>query len=281
MESSSVCESKINEAVKKISILFILIFIFSVMNVSAQYKYGTTGLLQMPTADMQKDKTLMIGVSALNPKIIPSQEWWGNYHTLNYYLNITIFPWLEVGYNCVLVKGKEGIYHWPESTWGKFVNQDRSFHGRLRIWKEGWWKEWTPQIVLGINDPTSGGWEGGGSSDKYKHNGFFQRYYIAITKHFIFNGIGNLGIHTAYVYNKRDDYPLNGPCIGANLKFNFPTNNMWIKAINGLNIMAEYDSRTINIGASYSIWKDHINLVTELTECKHISGGILFKVHLK
>ena len=27
----------------------------------AQFSYGTTGLLHMPTADMQRDKTFMIG----------------------------------------------------------------------------------------------------------------------------------------------------------------------------------------------------------------------------
>ena len=43
------------------------------------------------------------------------------------------------------------------------MNQDRSFHGRLRLWKEGWWKQWTPQIVLGVNDPGSHSDHGGGN----------------------------------------------------------------------------------------------------------------------
>ena len=266
---------------KKCILLCVLLSLLSWQKVFAQYKYGTTGLLQMPTADMQQDKTFLFGGGILSPQIIPSQEWWGNYHTPNYYINITFFPWLEVGYNCVLVKAKPGIYHWVPSTYGKFVNQDRSFHGRLRLWKEGWWKEWTPQIVVGMNDPTSGSWEGGSSSSDHKYNGFFCRYYIAATKHFDFKGVGNLGAHVAYVYNERQDYPLNGPCIGANFQFGLPTDNVWKKAVNGLNVMAEYDSRTINVGASYSIWKDHINIIAEMTECKYFSGGIFFKVHLK
>ena len=45
--------------------------------------------------------------------------------------------------------------------------------------------------------------------------------------------------------------------------------------------MAEYDSRTINCGLKYSFWKDYINAVVEMTECKHLSGGVIFKVHLK
>ena len=47
------------------------------------------------------------------------------------------------------------------------------------------------------------------------------------------------------------------------------------------NVMAEYDSRTINCGLKYSFWKDYINAVVEMTECKHLSGGVIFKVHLK
>ena len=83
------------------------------------------------------------------------------------------------------------------------------------------------------------------------------------------------------MYNNRVDYHLDGPCIGTNFKFKLPTESIWTKAINGLNLMAEYDSRTINIGGSYSIWKDNINIIAEMTECKHFSGGIFFKVHLK
>ena len=97
---------------RKFLFLLFLILFFKI-DVYGQFAYGTTGLLHMPTAEMQKDKTFMFGGSVLNPETLPSKEWWGNYYTFNYYLNITIFPWLEVGYNCVLVKGKTGIYHWP------------------------------------------------------------------------------------------------------------------------------------------------------------------------
>ncbi len=265
---------------KRLFLVYILLTLFAPKGWS-QYMYGTTGLLQMPTAEMQKDKTFMLGGGVLSPGIIPSQEWWGNYYTLNYYLNITIFPWLEVGYNCVLVKAKPGIYHWVPSTYGKFVNQDRSFHGRLRLWKEGWWKEWTPQIVVGLNDPTSGSWEGGSSSDDMRHNGFFCRYYLAATKHLDFSRKGTLGIHAAYVYNNKEVHHLNGPCLGVNYQFALPETSFWNKALNGANLMAEYDSETINVGLGYRFWKDRINLVAELNDGKYFSGGIYFKVCLK
>ena len=157
---------------------------------------------------------------------------------------------------------------------------DRSFHGRLRIWKEGWWKEWTPQIVAGVNDLTSGsggdytelGVEGNG-------NGYFNRYYIAATKHL--SWYGEWGIHAAYVYNKRGKDKLNGVAIGVDYQFALKGGEPWQKAVNGLNLMAEYDSKFVNIGAKYAFWKDHINIITELRECKYPSVGVYFKVHLK
>ena len=163
----------------------------------AQFTYGTTGLLHMPTADMQKDKTFMAGASYLNSHATPS-TW--NYDTYNYYINITFFPWLEIGYTCTLFSAEWlGVDKYGYSG---FTNQDRSFHGRLRVWKEGWWEEWTPQIVAGVNDFTTG--SGGDYTDmgvEGNGNGFFNRYYIAATKHL--SWFGNWGIHAAYVYNKR------------------------------------------------------------------------------
>ena len=109
----------------------------------------------------------------------------------------------------------------------------------------------------------------------------FCRYYIAATKHLAFEKYGNLGIHVAYVYNKKDVHPLNGPAIGANFRFQLPGNQPLTKAINNLNLMAEYDSRTVNCGFEYSFWKDYINAIVELNRCKHFSGGLIFKIHLK
>lgn len=57
--------------------------------VHAQFTYGTTGLLNMPTADMQRDKTFMFGGGFLEKHVTPAR--W-TYNTFNYYLDITIFP---------------------------------------------------------------------------------------------------------------------------------------------------------------------------------------------
>lgn len=268
---------------RRLSLVGLIMVMWCSFLAKAQFVYGTTGLLHVPTGEMQKDKTFMFGAAFLDTKATP--EHW-NYDTGNYFINITIFPWLEVGYTCTLHKAPHGSTYYPESVWGKYCNQDRQFSGRLRLWKEGWWKEWTPQIVLGANDPgtndrTSEKDYGIGMTGSSPGNGHWQRYYLAATKHIPVKNIGKLGIHLAYVYNKRIDYHLNGFAIGANFCFQLPHNQSLTKAINNLNFMAEYDSRTVNLGAEYSFWKDYINAVIELNRCRYFSGGLVFKVHLK
>jgi len=235
--------------------------------VHAQFPYGTTGLLHMPTADMQRDKTVMIGGSFLNEGATP-KHW--NYDTYNYYLNVTILPFLEVGYTCTLHKitlPYLGIYN-------KFTNQDRQFSGRLRVIKEGQFWKYMPSIVLGGNDVLTRDWSGesdkGFADPSDQGNGHWNRWYIAATKQLELKG--ELGLHAAYLYNRRIDYHLNGVALGANWKPYFHKN---------LNLMAEYDSRTVNCGLGYTFWKDHINFVGELNDFKYISAGVVFKVHLK
>lgn len=250
----------------------------------AQALRGTTGLLHAPTAEMQRDKTFMFGGNVLD--IMPLHYYdFDVKYTFNYYINITIFPWLEVGYTCTLNHADEGSTYFPPESWGKYTNQDRSFNFRLRVWKEGWWKPWTPQIVVGADDPgTHESYGGGGISSRDQNGGncFFTRYYVAATKHFEVRDWGVVGAHLSFVFDRPATWKhRNLPACGANFRFRLPGDSFAGRALNGLDLMAEYDARTVNVGGQYHIWKDHINLVAELNEGKYFSGGVYFKIHLK
>ena len=81
------------------------------------------------------------------------------------------------------------------------------------------------------------------------------------------------------------------PAAGVNFHFGMKGEGFWQKALNGFNLMAEVcpghaedlhtATYTVNVGGTYSIWKDHINLIAELNDGKYFSGGIFFKLHLK
>lgn len=255
---------------RRLLICCLLCFWGSIAMLRAQLTDGITGLLHMPNAEVQKDATFMVGGNLLNKHNIPNKSWWGDYNTYNYYVNITLFGRIEVNYICTLVQGKPNGF-WPDFTYGKFVNQDRHFAGKIQVVKEGeLWKH-MPAIAVGVSDPTTGGNDYLEMDVAGDSNGFFNRWYVAMTKHFDFP-YGKLGIHAAYLYNKRTDYPLNGPAFGVNFRPHFHKN---------LNIIAEYDAKTINVGAIYSLWADHFNLLFELQEGKYISAGLVYKVNLK
>lgn len=267
---------------KKITLFIICLYI--TINASSQVLYGNTGLLHMPTAEMQNDKTFMFGGNYLDKHFLA--PYWNNpnyNHTYNYFINITFFPWLEISYTCTLVKGQPSNY-WPPQTWGKFVNQDRHFSGRIRLWKEGWLNKWTPQIVIGSNDPGSFNNCGGGKinfEQKGATHNYFNRYFISATKHLEFKNIGELGVHLTYIYSRAQELNYDGMAIGVNYKINLKELISSYKYLNNLNLMAEYDVRFLNLGFSYALWKDYINIICSWDECKYFSGGIYFKVHLK
>ena len=240
----------------------------------AQFSYGTTGLLHAPTAEMQRDKTAMIGGGYLNSHATPDR-WW--YNTWNYYLNITYFPWLEIGCNFTIFN------EWVDDNGPvHMINQDRQFSVRLRLWKEGWRKDWMPQVVIGSNDvlhgSDSGGKLGTVEGAAKKGNTFFQRYYIAATKHLSWQG--EWGIHLSYVYSDRKGHAFNGPALGVDYRFALPETSCLNKAINQLNLMAEYDSKHVNVGAKYACWKETIHVIAELAQCRYPSVGMYLTLHL-
>lgn len=273
---------------KKILMLLFLVLCPKAM-VFGQHLYGTTGLLHAPTAEMQRGGTFMLGGGMIDHNIYRSGYWSRSSeykpYTYNYFVNITFFPWMEVGYTCTLVKGAHNSSYWPKQTWGKFVNQDRSFHLRLRAWKEGWWKDWTPQIVVGTNDPGSHESAGGGNitfDNADENTNHLTRFFVAATKHFTFSRWGELGLHASVIQFDGPDFGNeHGVTAGASFRFGRPQDGFRNKALNGLKVMGEYYDGAVNVGGEYSMWKDRINVVASLYDGKYWSVGLYLRVHLK
>lgn len=230
--------------------------------IAAQLTYGTTGLLHAPSAEMQRDKTLMIGGNFLNKELTPP-TWY--YHTYNYFLNVTVFPWMEVAYTCTLFKA-EALGLKPYGYTG-FTNQDRYFSLRLRALKEGQFWKYMPAVVVGTSDPfTSTNTE----LAPTEGNGYYSRFYVAATKH-IPLGKEEIGVHFSYLYNKRRDYKLNGVAAGITYNPSFHPQ---------LRMIAEYDSKDFALGATYLLFK-RLHVQVEMQKMKYFSGGLTYKIHLK
>ena len=242
-------------------ILCILLLCFT-FALSAQLTYGTTGLLHAPSAEMREDKTVMLGANFLNKEITPP-TWY--YHTYNYYPNVTILPWLEVAYTCTLFKA-EALGLKPYGYSG-FTNQDRYFSVRLRALEEGQFWKHMPAVVLGTSDPFT---SSGGVIASEQGNGYYNRFYLAATKH-VRVGRETIGVSLSYVYNRRREYKLNGVAAGVTYNPSFHPQ---------LRLIAEYDSRDFALGATYLLF-NHLHAQVELQRMKYFTGGLTFQFRLK
>lgn len=287
----------------------VIIFLAVSVNVNGQAFRGTTGLLHAPTAEMQKSGTFMFGGNVLDLVPMHWYDFGGEIsHTFNYFVNITFFPWLEVSYTCTLNYAQHGSNYFPEFVWGRYTNQDRSFNARLRLWKEGWFKWWTPQVVVGLDDPLSHTAYGGGNiefTDDAMWDNHFTRYYLALTKHLDFENVGRLSVHAAWVMNygtgssgsgsgEGNSNRFNRPSAGASFRLDLPSsladngNGWWVKALNGLEGLAEYDARTFNVGLRYTFLKERIHLIVECNDLENMfrtghaywSGGLYVTIPL-
>ena len=252
--------------------IFVLIFLLTAFPTFGQFWDSATGLLQCPSADMNREGTFMITNNFVNEHSLSSR--WG-YHTFGYGFNITFWSRLEVGYVCVIFDGKR--HPNPSDRDLIMFNQDRHFNAKFLVLKEGdFGIKWLPALALGVSDPTTGSAgdyskQGVGGSG----NGFFNRYYAVATKHFQ-TKIGAVGAHLGYQYNRRTDMPINGPCAAIDwvpIWLDTPTASV--------RLIAEYDARTLNVGFISSFWDDRFEAMFELMAMKWVNFGVRYKLVLK
>ena len=114
--------------------LFFLVLLMTVPVVCAraQFADASTGLLQMPTAEMQADGTFMITNNFLN-KHATSTRW--SYHTFQYGFAVSFWGRVELGYVCTIFNDYWQGFQSREGVW--MINQDRHFTGRVLLLQEG------------------------------------------------------------------------------------------------------------------------------------------------
>ena len=84
--------------------------------------YGTTGLIDIPTARMASDKTLTTTAAIQSS-------------TSAYSVSYQVMPWLE------------GTFRY--TGFNEFFHYDRNYEAKLRLWSE---QEYLPQVAIGIRD---------------------------------------------------------------------------------------------------------------------------------
>jgi hypothetical protein len=204
---------------------------------------GMTGLLNIPSADMQADGTFFMGVNYLP---IVNQPTWG-YPTGNYYFNLTFLPFLEVAYKCTLLKIN-----------GRYTNQDRGASFRLRFIKES---KSMPAATVGVHDFHTTSENG---------NQYYAATYIVFTKHIELKH-SVLGITSGY-----------GPNILQSNQFSGYLGGITFTSVyfRPLTLMGEYDSQGLNFGASLFLL-NHVYVFSMVQHLQYYAGGVAYKICLK
>ena len=79
------------------------------------------------------------------------------------------------------------------------------------------------------------------------------------------------GIHVSYLYNRRQDYHLNGIAGGITYSPSM---------LSDLKLIAEYDSHDILIGMNYLLFH-HFFVQAMMQKGKYFSCGLTYLIHLK
>lgn len=257
-------------------LLFLLVtLLLAVTNATAQQYTGITGLIHVPSAEMEESGTATIGGYFLNREFTPEAfKYQGEkYHTADYFLSIAPFSWIELAYTCTLMKNqrRDGSGNVIDDGSGRYYYQDRYFSVKVRVLKEG---KWWPAIAIGSNDPigTVGGGSGSNSDDKMGDgkSQYFCNYYIAATK-YISVKEHELGVHLVYRKYKRDfNAKWRGVAGGVTYRPAF---------FRELRLMAEYTGDDVNVGADCRLWR-YLFLQASLQNGKYFTGGVCFKINL-
>lgn len=228
-------------------LLFLNISVF--VDVHAQSLMGMSGLLNTPTAENVEGGRSMAGINYLPKESLPAY-FTNQYNSANYYINISMFSFLEVSYRMTMLKGKSG----------KMNEQDRSYSIKLRPISEG---KYRPGLAIGTTDPFNDGGENA-----------YESYYGVITKGFNLKG-SRLSLSIgSYLSLENDDYR----------KQKFGTVFGGLSFVPGfcknIKLIGEYDSNVYNAGVELNIFKC-LNLNAFMYDMKHLSAGIRYEYVLK
>lgn len=230
----------------------------------AQLYTGMSGMMHVPSAEMNHEGDICVGGYFLNKHFTPDHGFsyeGERYNTMSFYLSITPFWWVEVGYDFTLFKTLAQGHDKPG-----YNQKDRYFSLKFNPLRE---TRWLPAVAIGGNDFFSTSFEasseGGGQGNCY-----FSNLYIAATKHFNYRG-NIFGVNVAYRrFKRRYNHKYNGLVGGLTYRPPFS---------HDLRVMAEYSGDGINIGADYLLFR-HLFIQAAFQDCRYPSFGIAFRANL-
>jgi hypothetical protein len=232
---------------KKVAVIGILVML--TLQLSGQTLLGTTGYLNIPTADMQEDGTFFLGGSYIDNTYIDNYGG-GDHNALTYYLNLTFLPFFEASFGSTRLLNLDSDRN----------TMDRRFSFRLRPLRE---RKYIPAIVIGAHDVYTS------VSKDLETNQYFSSLYIVATKNIPVKG-SEFGVTLGYGMNAFSNNQFLGLFGGVSFSPGF---------YRPMKFIAEYDGEHLNVGVNAMFFK-HLFVYAMVQEISHFSGGIAYHVYL-
>lgn len=227
----------------------------------AQQYTGISGLIHVPSGEMNHEGDAFIGVHFLNKAMTPDTGFLyqgEKYHTFDYYVSLTPFSWIEMSYVCTeRIRSKDAQGH--VAQWSK----DRYASVKIRPLKEG---KYYPAVAIGCNDV----WTSILEADRPDSQLYFTNWYIAASKHFEFSG-NELGLTLSYRHFFR----------GYNSKWNGVVGGVTFRPafFPQWRLMAEYTGNEFILGTDMLLWQ-HLRLQASVKDFKYFYGGLCLQFNL-
>ncbi len=231
-----------------------IIFLLLSLSVSAQQYIGLSGMIHVPTADMDTVGIARIGAHFIPKAMMPTTMKLDgeSYNSLTNYLTITPFRWIQLSYGYTLQKCYQDDN--PQKKTG-FYTKDRYFSIKLQPLQEG---KWWPSVVIGGNDV----WGSYDSGESYSD--FYKNFFIATSKHIDIKG-NIIGGHLTYrKWDKEFNHKWNGVVGGVTFQPKF---------YRPLRAIAEWDGNEVNIGADCLLFK-YFLVQCALLDFRHFNAGL-------
>ena len=226
-------------------ILVLVMFFITFVPCKPQTILGTSGMMNIPSADMRAAGTFDGGASFVQKDLL----WNKTYNTGIYYVSLTPFSWVELSFRHTLFKIRKSKLEPNDSIF----QQDRSISIRLRPIAEG--KYW-PSIVVGTNDIFS---------DQGK--GKYACIYGVATKHFPIASVGTIETTVGYAFRIKRGTTHDGVMGGVSFSPAF---------FPDMRVMGEYDTHGYNFGIGAFLFR-HLNLTCFTREFSGVNATISYQ----
>ncbi len=231
-----------------------IFFLLLSLAVSAQQYIGLSGMIHVPTADMDTVGVARVGAHYIPRSMMPDRMLLDGekFNSLTNYLSVTPFRWIQLSYGYTLWKFHQDKN--PNNQVG-FYAKDRYFSIKLQPIREG---KWWPSVVIGGNDVWGSADEGESGSNYYKN------YFISASKHLDVGG-HLIGGHVTYRrWSKEFNHKWNGVVGGITFQPGF---------YRPLRAMAEWDGNEVNIGVDCQLFK-YFLVQCALLDLRTLNAGL-------